>query len=109
MLALGCRDASEGRAHLVVGTFWAGAGEQALQRELIRIAHDLGPVNIEVRKTTGIESTPTRTACRSHSLISNGGRTDQAAVRQSMLNHSPVSSKRRMKTFPMLSRKEVIH
>ena len=50
MLALGCRDASEGRAHLVVGTFWAGAGEQALQRELIRIAHDLGPVNIEVRR-----------------------------------------------------------
>ncbi len=33
-----------------MGTFWAGAGEQALQRELVRIAHDLGPVNIEVRR-----------------------------------------------------------
>ena len=49
LLALGCRDGGERRAHLVLGTFWVGGGAQALQRELIRIAHDLGPVNIEVR------------------------------------------------------------
>ncbi|MDD5563243.1 MAG: hypothetical protein PHQ91_05985 [Thermoanaerobaculaceae bacterium] len=52
VLALGCRGGSERQAHLVVGTVWAGAGAQALQRELIRIGHDLGPVNVEVRSFT---------------------------------------------------------
>ena len=55
----GCRDASQRRAQLVVGTFWTGTSSQALQRELVRIAHDLGPVNIEVR-------TFTRTALLDH-------------------------------------------
>lgn len=45
----GCGGGSDRRAHLVVGTSWGGAGNQALQRELIRIANDLGPVSIEVR------------------------------------------------------------
>ena len=33
----------------MVGTFWGGQASQALQRELIRISRDLGPVSIEVR------------------------------------------------------------
>jgi arabinogalactan oligomer/maltooligosaccharide transport system substrate-binding protein len=52
VFAAGCRDASERRAHLTIGTFWSGAGAQALQSEVVRIAHDLGPVNIEVRNVS---------------------------------------------------------
>ncbi len=47
--ACACRAAGEQRAHLVVGTFWGGQASQALQRELIRISRELGPVSIEVR------------------------------------------------------------
>ncbi len=32
-----------------MGTFWGGQASQALQRELIRISRELGPVSIEVR------------------------------------------------------------
>jgi len=48
-VVVSCRDAGEPRAHLAVGTFWGGQASQALQRELIRISRDLGPVSIEVR------------------------------------------------------------
>ncbi|MFI5143141.1 MAG: hypothetical protein ACHQHM_03835, partial [Thermoanaerobaculales bacterium] len=41
---------SERRAHLTVGTYWGGAATQTLHRELIRIAQDLGSVDIEVRR-----------------------------------------------------------
>ncbi|MGD1146349.1 MAG: extracellular solute-binding protein [Thermoanaerobaculaceae bacterium] len=49
LLTGACQDAGESRAHLAVGTFWGGQASQALQRELIRISRDLGPVSIEVR------------------------------------------------------------
>ncbi|MFI5165520.1 MAG: extracellular solute-binding protein [Thermoanaerobaculales bacterium] len=47
---VGCGDLSERRAHLTVGTYWGGAATQTLHRELIRIAQDLGSVDIEVRR-----------------------------------------------------------
>lgn len=46
---LACRGTGEPRANLEVGTFWSGRAAQVLQRELIRISRDLGPVSIEVR------------------------------------------------------------
>ncbi len=49
LVASACRDAGELRAHLVLGTFWGGQASQALQRELIQISRELGPVSIEVR------------------------------------------------------------
>jgi len=56
LLALGtllhlvaCGDVGERRAHLTVGTYWGGAANQTLHRELIRIAQDLGSVDIDVR------------------------------------------------------------
>jgi ABC-type glycerol-3-phosphate transport system substrate-binding protein len=45
----GCGDVSERRAHLTVGTYWGGAAIQTLHRELIRIAQELGSVDIDVR------------------------------------------------------------
>ena len=66
------------------------------------------PVNIAVRKTTGMESKPTRTICLSHSRPSNGGRKVQAMVFQSMPNQSPVCSKSRMKARPTRSKREII-
>ena len=62
------------------------------------------PVNMVVRKTTGTESTPTRTICRSHSPTSNGGCTDQDIVRHSMRNQRPVCSKTRRKARPIFSK-----
>jgi ABC-type glycerol-3-phosphate transport system substrate-binding protein len=44
-----CRGTGEPAANLQVGTFWSGQAAQALQRELIRISRNLGPVSIEVR------------------------------------------------------------
>lgn len=45
----GCRDADQQHAHLTVGTYWGAVATQALHRELIRIAQDLGSVDIDVR------------------------------------------------------------
>ncbi len=45
----GCSNVAERRAHLTVGTYWGGAADQAFHRELIRIANDLGSVEIDVR------------------------------------------------------------
>ena len=52
---LACRGTGEPRASLEVGTFWTGQAAQVLQRELIRISRDLGPMNIEVR-TFGVDA-----------------------------------------------------
>ena len=49
LTAVACQGGGERRAHLVLGTFWGGQASQALQRELIRISRELGPVSIEVR------------------------------------------------------------
>ena len=49
LLSCACHEAGGSRAHIAVGTFWQGQASLALQRELIRISRDLGPVSIEVR------------------------------------------------------------
>ena len=44
----GCRADSSPRAHLRVGTCWEGTAAQALNRELLGIARELGEVTIDV-------------------------------------------------------------
>jgi arabinogalactan oligomer/maltooligosaccharide transport system substrate-binding protein len=47
--ALGCRESSDRPAELLVGTTWVGRGAETLNQELIGVAHELGPVSIELR------------------------------------------------------------
>ena len=61
------------------------------------------PVNMAVRKTTGIESTPRRTIWRTHSRTSKGRRTDHAIVRHSIENQIPVLSNKPMNARPIRS------
>jgi maltose-binding protein MalE len=49
LAATACRDSSERPAELVVGTTWIGHGAETLNQELIRVAHELGPVTIDLR------------------------------------------------------------
>jgi len=49
LLLVACGGSGESVASLQVGTFWSGQAAQALNRELIRISRNLGPVTIEVR------------------------------------------------------------
>jgi arabinogalactan oligomer / maltooligosaccharide transport system substrate-binding protein len=51
VLALGssCKPMADETADLTVATSWGGRSAEALNRELIRIAHELGPVRIAVR------------------------------------------------------------
>ena len=49
LVVAACGGAGESVASLQVGTFWSGQAAQALNRELIRISRNLGPVTIEVR------------------------------------------------------------
>jgi len=50
LLAAACGDGIDQRAHLTVGTCWEATSTQALHRELIRIAQEIGSVDIDVRQ-----------------------------------------------------------
>ncbi len=54
--ALSCHESTDRPAELLVGTTWVGRGAETLNQELIRIAHDLGPVTIDLRlfSSTGL-------------------------------------------------------
>ena len=52
VLAASCHRQSGREAHVTVGTFWGGAAAESLQRELIGIADDMGPVSIDLRTFT---------------------------------------------------------
>lgn len=49
LLAPACRPGGEKPAHVTVGTSWGGPAAEALHRELLRIAEQLGSVTVEVR------------------------------------------------------------
>lgn len=52
LLAVSCHEAPRQYARLTVGTFWGGPAAEALQRELIGIADDMGAVHIDLRTFT---------------------------------------------------------
>jgi len=49
LTASACGSREQGQAHLTVGTSQRGAGIQALRRELLAAASELGPVTVDIR------------------------------------------------------------
>jgi len=48
----GCAPAGHSKAKLTVGTYWGGNAAEALHRELLLVARELGTVSVEVRTFT---------------------------------------------------------